>query len=146
MRHSFLSEQAINDRCAALGFSRSFAAKLAAETGKCDGHAILHVLGLDLTPLRKQRDWVWMAAKTSSVSYRLEISKEEITNVLASGFAPALFISNLMHFVDEAPIQVVVLALEQISQSRGIPMDDLWRNLQKLAIEWNCRRRETWSF
>ncbi|EHP37724.1 hypothetical protein OR16_41254, partial [Cupriavidus basilensis OR16] len=66
------ARQAILARSAALGLSLAQAQRFAAALDGTDPHALLRVLGLDLSMLKplRPRHWLWMAAQTSSVSYR----------------------------------------------------------------------------
>jgi hypothetical protein len=54
-----------------------------------------------------------MAAQTSSVSYRGTLTPEVPLGVLVIGDVPAEFGPHLAHFVEEAPIPMVVQAVEE---------------------------------
>lgn len=110
---------------------------------------ILSVLGLSLeTPslaARQRKNGLWMAAKTSSVSYRREMSSEELEHALSSGTAPADLQSNLLHFLDEAPLPVVVMAVEETAQQERVNPATIWTNVGKLGKQLGAIRYELWA-
>ncbi len=101
-----------------------------------------HVLGLNpitLAPL-KPRKWLWMAAQTCSVSYRKTLTPETLLSILTTGDVPKENVSNIVHFLQEAPVQNVVMAVDQAAQQSGLPAEFLWRNLALIAAIWQCYR------
>lgn len=86
-----------------------------------------------------------MAAKTCSVSYRLEITEEELADILSNGAVPDKFISHIGHLLDEAPIQVVVMAVEQVAAAKSVPITEVWRNIESLSQSIGSRRRSAWT-
>ena len=125
-------ETAISVRCAALGLARRQAQALAdSESFPSD---LVHVLGLNrdtLAPL-PPKPWLWMAAQTSSVSYRGTLTPETLLAVLVSGEVPDEFRAHVMHFLNEVPMQVVVMAIEQAAQQSGVRIVDIWRSVAQL--------------
>jgi hypothetical protein len=132
MRTAADVETAISVRCAALGLARSQAQALAdSEPFPSD---LVHVLGLNretLAPLAT-KSWLWVAAMTSSVSYRSVLTPETLLAVLVSSNVPDEFKAHVMHFLNEAPMQIVVMAIEQAAQQSGVPIVDIWRNVAQL--------------
>lgn len=127
----------IRTRCDALGLSLAHAQRLVtvAQTGYADTQALLWVLGLDfstLAPLAPRR-WLWMAAQTASVSYRETLTPEALTLILTTGSVPAAFSSHVLHLLDEAPIQLVVMAVEQAAQQSEVPIATIWHNVERIA-------------
>ena len=110
---------------------------------------ILSILGLTLdTPsltARQRKKGLWMAAKTSSVSYRREMSSEELEHALSSGIAAEELHSNLLHFLDEAPLPVVVMAVEETAQQEGVHPATIWRNVGKLGKQLGAIRHALWA-
>lgn len=49
-----------------------------------------------------------------------------------SGEAPAEFLAHVGHFLNEAPMQLVVMAIEQAAQQSGVPIAGIWRNVAQL--------------
>jgi hypothetical protein len=140
-------DQKINARCEMLGLTRDRAERFAAIADPTDAHGLLRVLGLDfetLVPLKPRR-WLWMAAKTSSVSYKTEISAETLQLALATGCIPAEYECNLLHFLDEASVQLIVMSVEETASSESISPTVIWSNLAKLSHQLGARRREAWA-
>ncbi len=98
---------------------------------------VLNVLGLSLDApslgARQRKKGLWMAAKTSSVSYHREMTDEELKQALSSGTAPSGLKANLMHFLDEAPLPIVVMAVEETAQQEGVDPANIWGNVSKLG-------------
>ena len=46
--------------------------------------------------------------------------------------------------LDEAPLQLVVLAVEQAAQQSGMPIRDIWCNVERLAAVVCYRRPGVW--
>ena len=132
----------IVERCSTLGLTIS-QAQLMAHAGEGFGPLDLpHVLGLNpitMAPL-KPRKWLWMAAQTCSVSYRKTLTPETLLSILTTGDVPEENISNIVHFLQEAPVQNVVMAVDQAAQQSGLPAEFLWRNLALIASIWQCHR------
>jgi transcriptional regulator with XRE-family HTH domain len=111
--------------------------------------SLLDVLGLDLmTPSlerRKRLRGLWMAAKTSSVSYKGELSSDMLKQALASGIAPAGYEAHMIHLFDEAPVELVVMAVEETAQQEDVEPARIWANVARLAKDLGCVRTDMWS-
>ena len=132
------TDQVIITRCAALGLSFDQAQRIALASGE----SLLWALGLDYVTLAalKPRRWLCMAAQTSSVSYRVILTPEVLLVILTTGEVPRAFVSHVLHFLEEAPIQLVVLAVEQAAQQGGMPIATIWRNVARIADGIQSRR------
>ena len=97
-------------------------------------------IGLYDLAVLKPRRWLWMAAQTSSVSYRGILTPEVLLAILTTGEVPPEFTSHVLHLLEEAPIQIVVMAVEQAAQQSGVPIETIWRNVAQLADEMQSRR------
>lgn len=131
---------AIIARCAALGLPLAQVQRLAGVDHSPQDLA--WVLGLDpasLTPLKPRR-WLWMAAQTCSVSYRTPLTPEGLLEVLTTGTLPPADVATLLHFLDEAPLSIVVMAIEQAAQLSGVPITQIWRNVDQIAAAWSSTR------
>jgi transcriptional regulator with XRE-family HTH domain len=110
---------------------------------------VLSVLGLEATlPSTRARDkkrGLWMAAKTASVSYARELAPEALGEVLASGDVPPPFAPHLAHLLDEAPVPIVVMAVEEAASVAHLPPRQVWRNVAKLARSLSVHRRALWT-
>lgn len=98
---------------------------------------VMAVLGLDSpkpdTLARRKKRGLWMAAKTASVSYARELAPEVLGQALASGDVPPTFAPHLTHLLDEAPVPIVVMAVEEAASLAHVPPRQIWRNVAKLA-------------
>lgn len=105
---------------------------------------VLSVLGLDVpaptTTARKKKRGLWMAAKTASVSYAREMAPETLGQTLASGIVPAPFVAHLTHLLDEAPLQIIVMAVEEAASREHVTPRQVWRNVAKLAKSLDVHR------
>lgn len=111
----------IADRCAELSISVEMARSIGKESGYGDAAAVCWAIGLDpstLQPLRR-RNWILMAAETSSVSYRTKIPEEALASILSSDKVPSAFTAHVSHLLDEAPAQILVMAAEQAALKAG---------------------------
>ena len=132
------TDQVILTRCDALGLSFDQAQRITLASGS----TIPVVLGLNavtFAPLKPRR-WLWMAAQTSSVSYRGILTPEVLLAILTTGEVPRAFASHVLHLLEEAPIQLVVLAVEQAAQQGGMPIATIWHNVARIADEIQSRR------
>jgi transcriptional regulator with XRE-family HTH domain len=110
---------------------------------------VMAVLGLDTpkpdTLVRRKKRGLWMAAKTASVSYARELGPEALEEVLASGEVTAPFVPHLIHLLDEAPVPIVVMAVEETASRAHLPPRQIWRNVAKLADALSVHRRALWA-
>lgn len=144
--NSEVIRRAIIDRCSAVALPLHIVTKLAADSGDSTQKGICWVLGLDSRTfsILRPRDWVKMAGQTCSVSYREILTSEALVKILTSAEVPERLISNMFHFVDEAPLQIVVMAAEQTSQITGVPLATIWKSLEAFAVRYGARRH-TWT-
>ena len=110
---------------------------------------VLAVLGLDTpepsTQARDKKRGLWMAAKTASVSYARELAPETLGQALASGAVPTPFAAHLTHLLDEAPVPIVVMAVEEAASSAHVSPRRVWRNVAKLAKALSVHRQGLWA-
>ena len=133
-----MTDQVTLTRCEALCLSFDQAQRIAFASGS----TIPEVLGLNAVTfaLLTPRRWLWMAAQTASVSYRSILTPELLLEILTTGESPAAFKSHVLHLLEEAPIQIVVLAVEQAAQQSSVPIATIWSNVAQLADEMQSRR------
>jgi transcriptional regulator with XRE-family HTH domain len=156
--------QQIHDRRQAVGLTQQRLAKLAElsrqtvqrlEAGTINDLSfgrlvrLLGVLGLSLDApslaARQRKNGLWMAAKTSSVSYRNELTSNQLQTVLASGKPLSGFESNLLHFLDEAPAPIVVMAIEETAVRESVHPSTIWSNVAKLSDQLGGIRSHLWA-
>jgi len=86
-----------------------------------------------------------MAAKTASVSYARELAHDALEQALASGDMPPPFAPHLTHFLDETPVPIVVMAVEETASRAHLPSRQIWRNVADLAESLSVHRRAPWA-
>jgi len=140
MKNAADIEAAIALRCATLGLARPQAEALA--VAKPFPSDLMHVLGLnpDTLALLPAKPWLWMAAQTSSVSYRGVLTPDALLAVLISGDVPDGYHAHMVHFLNEAPMQLVVMAIEQAAQQSGVAIARIWRSVDQLNNRLQSRR------
>jgi transcriptional regulator with XRE-family HTH domain len=109
---------------------------------------LLTVLGLDfdhpsLTARQKKRG-LWMASKTSSVSYRDDLSEEILEQSLMTGEVPPGFEAHLGHLLGQALVEYVVMAVEETAQRQQRSPAEIWMNVAHLATSLAPDRKELW--
>jgi len=85
-----------------------------------------------------------MAAKTSSVSYVGELTEDMLEQALATGRAPPGYEAHIGHLLDEAPVSLVIMAVEEAATQEHKAPTDIWRNLALLAKTHSDSRRAFW--
>ena len=110
---------------------------------------VLAVLGLDLDPpsqlARSRKRGLWMAAKNASVSYAPEVPPATLGHALVIGSVPKAYAAHLTHLLDEAPVPMVVMAVEEAAASEGVAPRAVWRNVAKLAKSLAVHRQDLWA-
>lgn len=110
---------------------------------------LLQVLGLRLEApslaARMHKRGLWMAAKYCSVSYRGDLSDLMLAQALATGAVPAGFEAHLGHFLDELPLEVVVMAVEETAQKEATAPARVWLNVAQLARTLGSARAQLWA-
>lgn len=141
-----LQRQAIEGRLSVLQLSLAQAVYLANAGAADDSLSILRVLGLDVSTLQPlaSRPWVDMAARTSSVSYRGRLPTDVLRAMLLTGETSDPWCAHLCYLLDEAPLSLLVLAIEETAQHHGVPMELLWRNLSRLVVSTQSSRLAGW--
>lgn len=110
---------------------------------------VLSVLGLDLpaptAQARQRKRGLWMAAKNASVSYAQALPPDALAEVLATGDVPAAYVPHIAHLLDETPVPIVVMAVEETAAKAGLPTRQVWRNVAKLAKSLSVHRQALWQ-
>ncbi|MFN3809080.1 MAG: helix-turn-helix domain-containing protein [Roseateles asaccharophilus] len=110
---------------------------------------VTSVLGLESAPLNtvghSKKRGLWMAAKTASASCAQELSPETLGEALVRGEVPPPFVPHLVHLLDEAPVQVVVMAVEEAAAGAHVAPKAVWRNVARLAQSLSVHRRALWT-
>ena len=112
------------------------------------GVKLLGVLGLSFAPptikARAKKRGLWMASKNASVSYKGEMSSEQLRQALATGQVPTNLQSQLLHFLDETPLQIVVMAVEETAHLGTVPPAHIYACVAQLARQLGSVRSNHW--
>ena len=110
---------------------------------------VVRVLGLSVDTLslvaRQKKNGLAMCARSSSIGYRSEINEAQLRLALATGEAVKDVEPNLRCFLDEVPVQMVVMAIEETAWLESVHPARIWPNLAKLAAELNGSRTVLWT-
>jgi transcriptional regulator with XRE-family HTH domain len=104
---------------------------------------LLGLLGLDLGAPRVGRrgHGLTMASRTASVSYRRALDADSLARALASGTIPRGMEPHVATLLDEAPLEIVVRAVEEAARRERVDPRRIWRNLAGWATELRSPRR-----
>lgn len=106
---------------------------------------VLNVLGLDsgapVARARRRKNGLWMAAKTASVSYKHELDADTLAHTLVKGKVPGQYMAHIAHLLDEAPIPVLVMAVEDAAEHANVAPRRIWRNVARLANDLGVSRK-----
>ena len=105
--------------------------------------ALLDLLGLQFDANRRvpSRRGLLMASRTASVSYRLPLDVRRLAKALATGEVPADLMAHVATFLDEAPLPLVVSAVEEAAERGLVPPKRIWEHVLRWARELNSPRR-----
>jgi transcriptional regulator with XRE-family HTH domain len=155
----------VMNRREALGLSQGRLAKLAGlsratinqlengalrELGVAKLANLLDLLGLELhvSPPRRNRSGrshpLLAASRTASVSYRSSIDPGQLAQALLSGEVPQQWLPHVATLLDEAPLPLVVSAVEEAATRARVPPQQVWRHVARIAQRFRSPRR-AWS-
>lgn len=106
---------------------------------------LLEVLGLRLQwePARAPSDRALaVAAQTCSVSFSTELPPPVLAAALVSGVLPLAYRAHIGTLIDEAPLQVVVAAVEGAAAQGGVPAASVWKHIGAWARTLLSPRKE----
>lgn len=96
-----------------------------------EGPLILHS-----TPKRA----VWMAARSASVTYKTEIPESELSCALANGEVPQSYIAHVCTLLEEAPWELLVMAVEEGAIRESVTPDSVWRKIGLISTRFDLVR------
>lgn len=104
--------------------------------------AMLDLLGLTLDAAeRPQRDnALALASRTASVSYKEVLTPEALTDALVGGQLPASITAHVATLLDEAPLPLIVGAVDEVARHTHCPAKTLWKHLLQWAHELQSPR------
>jgi len=110
---------------------------------------VLSILGLEAslptTRARRRKHGLRTAARNANVSYARELQADALARMLVSGEVPATYAPHLTHLLDEAPLPIVVMAVEEAAGEARIPPRRVWRNVARMARTLSVHRKDLWT-
>lgn len=102
------------------------------------------LLGIALlaAPKPKRSNGLYMAAVTSGVSHRKMIDEKHLSGALGSGVVPAGFRSQIASLINEAPLEILVKAVEESARREHVAPKKIWGHIYLWARELQSPRRE----
>jgi len=82
-----------------------------------------------------------MASRTASVSYKTQLDATQLAKALATGEVPPGLLPHVATFLDEAPLPLVVSAVEEAAKRGRVPPKRIWQHVVRWASEINSPRR-----
>ena len=153
--------QLVHSRRKALGLSQARLAKLSGlsratinqlETGTIlDLGAnklivLLDLLGvtLDASERIPRDNALTLASRTASVSYREVLEPQALAAAMLDGHLPESITPHIASLLDEAPLTVIVGAVEEVARHTQCPTKTLWKHLLQWAHDLHSPR-EVWA-
>ena len=103
--------------------------------------ALLNLLGIEwsasLRPARAAREAqggaLALLAQTASVSYRHALAPAALSQAIVSGSLPEAITPQVATLLDEAPLPLILAAVEQVAKQTHTPPKTLWKHLTQWA-------------
>jgi transcriptional regulator with XRE-family HTH domain len=105
--------------------------------------ALVELLGmrLEASPQPAQRRGLLMASRTASVSYKTPLQAGQLAQALATGELPAAWVPHVATLLDEAPLPLLVSAVEEAAERSQVPPKRIWSHLERWAQQVHSPRR-----
>lgn len=149
--------QLIQQRRQTLGLSQARLAKLSGlsratinqletgalvDLGAAKLMVLLDLLGLrmDATKHRPRRGALALASQTASVSYKRGLDPAALAAALVDGHLPAEITPHVATLLDEAPLPLIVAAVEEAAARSRRPAKMLWKHVLNWAHELQSPR------
>lgn len=85
-----------------------------------------------------------MASRTASVSYKTRLEPRELARAFATGDLPPQWVPHVSTLIDEAPLSLLVSAVEEAAQLTAVPPKQIWKHVSRWAAELRSPR-QAWS-
>jgi transcriptional regulator with XRE-family HTH domain len=94
---------------------------------------LLGVLGMDfdLQRNKKSKHALENISQTVSVSYKEKLKSVDLANSLASGKLPDALLPHVATMLDEAPVPMIVQAVEEVAQVKNISPKVIWKHINQ---------------
>jgi transcriptional regulator with XRE-family HTH domain len=104
--------------------------------------SLLGLLGINISMQwqHKKQYALEAAGQTASVSYRNKLTGPQLAKSLVSGKIPEPIFPYIASLLDEAPLPLIVLAVEEAAKANNIPPKSIWKNIDRWAHEMHSPR------
>lgn len=104
--------------------------------------SLLSLLGLDVITQEhsNKNHGLDMASKTASVSYKTKLQSSQLSHALVCGELSESIYPHVATLLDEAPIEIIVSAVEEVAKLNRIEPKIIWKNIVKWAQEMQSPR------
>jgi transcriptional regulator with XRE-family HTH domain len=104
--------------------------------------SLLSLLGLDVVTQEhnKKHHGLDMASKTASVSYKTKLQSGDLSHSLAYGELPKSIYPHVATLLDEAPLEIIVAAVEEAAKINHVAPKVIWKNINRWAHEMRSPR------
>ncbi len=104
--------------------------------------ALLDLLGLTLDAAERpqRQNALALASRTASVSYKEVLTPEALAAALVDGQLPAHITPQVATMLDEAPLPLIVGAVEEVARRTHCPAKTLWKHLVQWAHDLRSPR------
>ena len=103
---------------------------------------LLELLGLSLDAEERphRNNALALASRTASVSYKEVLAPEALAAALVAGQLPAHITPQVATLLDEAPLFLIVGAVEEVARHTHCPAKTLWKHLLQWAHDLQSPR------
>lgn len=104
--------------------------------------ALLDLLGLTLDAAERpsKDNALALASRTASVSYKEVLTPQALAAALVEGQLPANITPQVATLLDEAPLPLIVGAVEEVARHTQCPAKTLWKHLVQWAHDLQSPR------
>lgn len=103
---------------------------------------LLNVLGIELkTEALPNRRGLFKATVAANVSYQKILTQERLAEALATGSIPPGYEAQVSAILDEAPLPVVVKAVEETASQTGVRPKRIWKHLANWSRDLHLYRQ-----
>lgn len=112
------------------------------ELGATKLFALLGLLGLDLSmrECKKLPHALEAISTSASVSYKKLLNRADLVHSLATGKLSDVVLPYIATILDEAPLPMIVLAVEEVAKASKIPPKAIWKHIDRWAQELQSPR------
>lgn len=106
--------------------------------------SLADLLGIALLAIPRSeppRHALQSASRSASVSYREKLTPSELAAALATGDIPEGRLAHIATLVDEAPVNLLVSAVEEASYVTSVPSKEIWNHMRRWASDLRSPRQ-----